>query len=130
MNSMSDHRKRGATYADLFDLPAHKVGEIIDGELVVSPRPASPHARASAMLGGKLMGPFDDRIGKMPVNARYKVAHAWLIDPSLHTLEVFRLEGTRWSLIGTWADSARVRAEPFDAVEIPLESLWVPAAAG
>ena len=52
-------RKRRATYEDLLALPEHVVGEIINGELVVSPRPASLHALASSNLGGELYGPFN-----------------------------------------------------------------------
>ena len=32
--------------------------EIIDGELFVTPRPASPHAYAATVSGGDLVGPF------------------------------------------------------------------------
>jgi Uma2 family endonuclease len=39
-------------------VPDHKVAEIIDGELIVSPRPASPHAHAAAVIGADLVGPF------------------------------------------------------------------------
>jgi Uma2 family endonuclease len=35
------------------------VGEIVDGELIASPRPASPHARAASRLGMDTGGPFD-----------------------------------------------------------------------
>jgi Uma2 family endonuclease len=51
--------RKPATYADLEALPPHVVGEIIAGELHVSPRPAAPHAWASSRLGGELMAPFD-----------------------------------------------------------------------
>ena len=51
--------KRPATYEDLVAVPAHLVAEIINGELVTSPRPASMHARASPSIGGELYGPFD-----------------------------------------------------------------------
>ncbi|GMT98362.1 hypothetical protein KH5H1_24810 [Corallococcus caeni] len=51
---------KSVTYAVLEDVPPTKVGEIIEGELVVSPRPASPHARAASKLGGWLDGPFDE----------------------------------------------------------------------
>ncbi|HZH75540.1 MAG TPA: Uma2 family endonuclease, partial [Archangium sp.] len=37
--------------------------EIVDGELYVSPRPASPHARAATRLGAVLDGPFDQGEG-------------------------------------------------------------------
>src|SRR5712692_2715228 len=51
--------KKPATYEDILRLPENVVGEIIDGELVVSPRPAVGHARASSVLGNKLGPPFD-----------------------------------------------------------------------
>src|SRR4051812_38700501 len=51
--------RKPATYADLEALPPHVVGEIIAGELHVSPRPAAPHAMAASRLGGELMSPFD-----------------------------------------------------------------------
>jgi len=38
--------KKGAAYDDLLRLPEHVVGEIVDGDLIVSPRPALAHARA------------------------------------------------------------------------------------
>lgn len=47
-----------ATYADIEALPEHVVGELIDGELIVSPRPASPHAFTASNLGGELHNPF------------------------------------------------------------------------
>jgi hypothetical protein len=36
-----------ATYEDLLRVPDTMVAEIVDGELVVSPRPAAPHALAA-----------------------------------------------------------------------------------
>lgn len=51
--------KREVTYADLLDVPPNKVGEILEGELVVSPRPAFRHARAASELMGILSGPFN-----------------------------------------------------------------------
>ncbi len=50
--------KTNASYADLEALPEGVVGELIDGELHASPRPASPHAMATGELFGALMGPF------------------------------------------------------------------------
>jgi Uma2 family endonuclease len=57
---MSDpeSRKKRATYADVLAVPEHKVAEIIDGELVVSPRPRGPHAYVSSALGAELVPPF------------------------------------------------------------------------
>ena len=47
-----------ATPADHDDLPDNIVGELLNGEVYLSPRPAGPHARASSALGGSLFGPF------------------------------------------------------------------------
>jgi hypothetical protein len=44
----------------------------------------------------------------------------------LQTLEVFRLDGGGWRLVATHGGDEAVRAEPFDAVEIRLASLWIP----
>jgi len=179
--------KKAATYADIEALPEHLVGEIVDGELVVSPRPALRHARSASRLGMDLGGPFDhgrdgpggwiilfepelhldshvlvpdlagwrrermpelpdtaatslppdwvgevlspsteaeDRAGKRPIYARFGVAFLWLLDPILETLEVFRLQGSGWLLLDTYRGQKKVRAEPFDAVELDLGSLW------
>ena len=51
--------RRRATYDDLIAVPDNLVAEIIDGELVTSPRPASPHALAATRIGTDLGGPFD-----------------------------------------------------------------------
>ena len=51
--------KRYATYEDLEQVPDTKVAELIDGDLIVSPRPASPHARSATVLGADLLGGFD-----------------------------------------------------------------------
>jgi len=56
---VADPAKRRATYEDLLALPDHVVGEILAGELVVSPRPSSPHARVTSVLGARIGGPFD-----------------------------------------------------------------------
>ena len=177
---MVDSAKRRATYADVLGAPPNCVAEIVNGDLIVSPRPSPRHARASSILTGKLMGPFDegkggpggwwildepeihfspgeplvpdlagwrqtrlpalpetawfevvpdwvcevlspstaavDRVEKMSIYATRGVAHAWLIDPLLETLEVFRLEGKGWFLAGTFRGAAVVHAEPFDAI--------------
>ena len=51
--------RRPATYDDLLAVPDHQVGEILAGDLHVSPRPAPRHARASSGLGAAVFGPFD-----------------------------------------------------------------------
>jgi Uma2 family endonuclease len=65
-----------------------------------------------------------DRAGKLPIYAREGVDHVWLVDPALRTLEVLRRAGKGWLLVGVHAEDARVRAEPFDAIELELGALW------
>src|SRR5689334_15398360 len=50
--------KRPATYEDVLSAPPHKVAEIIDGELVLSPRPAGPHCAAASALIEEIGPPF------------------------------------------------------------------------
>ncbi|MBJ6761461.1 Uma2 family endonuclease [Myxococcaceae bacterium JPH2] len=55
--------RKPATYADLEALPDHVVGELIDGTLYASPRPASPHSFATSHLCVSLGSPFDQGRG-------------------------------------------------------------------
>ncbi len=66
-----------------------------------------------------------DRDEKMPGYARVGVRHAWLVDPIARTLEVYVLgQDRRWGPAVDHRDAARVRAEPFDAIELDLSVLW------
>ena len=184
---MASPVKRRATYDDVLQVPPHRVAEIVDGDLHVSPRPASRHALAASVLGSALGPPFHhgrggpggwwilfepelhfgedvlvpdlagwrrermpefpdtaaftlapdwvceivsssterlDRAKKMPVYARENVLHLWLVNPVARTLEVYRLAEGRWLLLATHEGAARVRPEPFHAVELDLGPLW------
>ncbi|RKH40822.1 Uma2 family endonuclease [Corallococcus sp. AB049A] len=179
--------RKPATYADLEALPSNQVGEIVNGELYASPRPANPHASAAWHLGGELYGPFErgrggpggwlilsepelhlgkdvlvpdlagwrrerlsklskvvgiqmapdwlcevlspstsrlDRVRKLPIYAREGVKHVWLVDPREHMLEVYRLEGGHYLLLGAYGDAETVHAEPFEALPLELKVLW------
>jgi hypothetical protein len=49
----------------------------------------------------------------------------WMVDPIAKTVEVFLLDtAARWVLLGTWRDDAKVRVDPFAAVELELATLW------
>ena len=65
-----------------------------------------------------------DRVQKLAVYAREHVAHVWLLDPGTRILEVLALEEARWVIQATFGQDERVRAVPFDAVEIDLAQLW------
>src|SRR5262245_28194447 len=71
--------KRRATYEDLVQVPDHLVAEIIDGELITSPRPASPHAWTTSVLGQDL-GPLNGRGGRPDRPGGWWI----LFEPELH----------------------------------------------
>lgn len=186
---MADPARRRATYEDVLAAPANMVAEIFDGELRLSPRPAKPHAAATAALGEELGPPFKrgrggpggwiildepelhleadilvpdlagwrrermgalvddepfftvapdwvaevisprtskyDRTDKLRIYAREKVAWTWLVDPLARTLEVLSLGADgRWVMRDAFRDHTKVRAEPFDAIELDLSILW------
>jgi Uma2 family endonuclease len=51
-------KTRPATWDDLLDVPEHLTGEIVEGELVVHPRPGTPHTVVASDLGMLLGGTF------------------------------------------------------------------------
>ena len=66
-----------------------------------------------------------DRRRKMPIYARESVSHLWIVDPILKTLEVYRLEIGCWVVASTHGGDDRVRAEPFDAIELDIVRWWL-----
>lgn len=180
--------ERPATYEDLLKVPDHLIAEIVDGELIVSPRPGRPHARAYSALASRLADAFDhgrsgpggwwiifepelhlgpdvfipdiagwrrdrvpeypdaggceiapdwaceiispgsariDRVRKLPLYAHYGITYTWIVDPNEKVIEVYRLEGSRYSHAAAYEGEEPARIEPFDAVELPLKSLWL-----
>ncbi|HYC60616.1 MAG TPA: Uma2 family endonuclease [Thermoanaerobaculia bacterium] len=74
---MAARVREHATYEDLIRLPENMVGELIDGELYASPRPAGPHTLAASVLGGLFLPPF-----QLGVNGP---GGWWILDePELH----------------------------------------------
>ena len=69
-------RKKKATYQDLLKAPPHLIAEILEGELVLSPRPAGPHTCVNGALS-VILGERFSRDGK---------PGGWmiLIEPELH----------------------------------------------
>ncbi len=65
-----------------------------------------------------------DRRLKLPIYAREKVPHVWLVNPTARSVEVFRLDGASYRLIVTHGEDEVVRLEPFDAIELELGALW------
>jgi Uma2 family endonuclease len=99
---------RPATYTDLLALPDHVVGEIIGGELIVSPRPAPRHAVAASVLGGELGPPYH--------SGRDGPGGWWILDePELHLGDdvlVPDLAGWRRQRMPTMPDTAYFALAP------------------
>ena len=181
--------RKMATYEDLFNIPDNMTGQIIDGELIVTPRPSRKHVYTGSVLGAEVMPPYQfgrgggpggwiildepeiklgrdivvpdlagwrkerfptdeetnwiavspdwvcevlspstirvDKIRKMPLYGKHGVGYFWLVDPAARTLEVFRLETGNWVVAGLYAEDDKVRAEPFQDIEIELSNLWL-----
>jgi Uma2 family endonuclease len=183
------HRSFDELWRDLELVPEGYTGEIVDGEIITSPRPGAPHITAASDLGVLLGSPFrfgiggpggwrlldeprirfgdevrvpdlagwrverftaprsgpfvvapdwicevlspgtmrSDRTQKLPLYARHRVGHVWLLEPVSQTLEVFRLQDETWGLVRTYGADEKARIEPFDAVELDLTMIWGPA---
>ena len=67
-----------------------------------------------------------DRVRKLPIYAREKVSHVWLINPTEKTLEVYQRNESSWILLKSFAGDEKIRAVPFDAIEMDLGALWLP----
>lgn len=66
---------------------------------------------------------FDHAV-KRRFYAEIGVQHLWYVDTEDRTLTVSRLHEGHWLELGIYSDSDRVRAEPFEAVEIDLAEWW------
>jgi Uma2 family endonuclease len=96
-------------------VPDHQNGEIIDGELVVTPRPAPKHSQAASALGAKLVGPFQFGDGGGP--------GGWVIldEPEIHLADhiiVPDLAGWRRERYPSTADAAFFEIAPDWVCEI------------
>ncbi|MEW6489873.1 MAG: Uma2 family endonuclease [Thermodesulfobacteriota bacterium] len=186
---------RAATYEDLSRIPENATGEIVAGELVVTPRPSRRHVFATSSLDKEVGPPYQlgrggpggwvilvepelglgehilvpdlagwrrerlieseehnwisvtpdwvcevlspgtvrlDRIQKTAIYRNHGVAHLWLLDPLHRTLEVYALDASSrsWVVRGLYGGNDRVRAEPFQEIEIELAHLWWSSPAG
>jgi len=66
-----------------------------------------------------------DRTLKLPLYASTGVAHVWLLDPDLRTIEVYESIDRRATLVATARDTDVARLPPFD-VEVSLGTWWKP----
>jgi len=66
-----------------------------------------------------------DRAKKLPIYARNGVQYAWIVDVDEQYLEVRRLENGGWREVAVFTGD-KVRAEPFDAIELDMTLVWGP----
>ncbi|MBI3768472.1 MAG: Uma2 family endonuclease [Deltaproteobacteria bacterium] len=113
--------RRKATYDDLLKVPEPLVAEIVDGELVTSPRPASPHALAASAIGSVLFDSFN-----RPPGDRGAPGGWWILyEPELHFGEdvlVPDLAGWRRERMPTFPDIAAFTDAPDWACEVISKS--------
>ena len=55
---MSDPAKSEATYENLYNIPENMTGEILGGELIVTPRLSRKHGFTATVLGSRLTPPY------------------------------------------------------------------------
>ena len=65
-----------------------------------------------------------DRQRKLPIYARERVEHVWLVDPIARTIEVFRLDGDGYRFMIAHGEQELARIPPFEAIELELAALW------
>ena len=68
--------------------------------------------------------PGTDRVKKLNHYHQFAVPHYWIVDPMEEALSVFRWTAEGYLLVLAAGQEARVRAEPFDAVELSVASLF------
>jgi Uma2 family endonuclease len=67
-----------------------------------------------------------DKVQKMRIYGREGVRHVWHVDPLAQTLDIFRRHENHWLLVDSFVGEERVRAEPFEALELELALVWAP----
>jgi Uma2 family endonuclease len=65
-----------------------------------------------------------DLVAKLRLYHRHGVKHYWIIDPELETLSVHRWHRDGYLTVLTGERGERVRAEPFDAIELAVASFF------
>jgi len=63
MTKTATRPEKRATYDQVLNAPKNMSAEILEGRLVLMPKPAPRHIHAASRLGGILGPPFDEKIG-------------------------------------------------------------------
>lgn len=65
-----------------------------------------------------------DRKRKMKVYAEQRVSFLWFLDPIARSLETYRLAGDAWQVVAVFGGDEKIRALPFEAIELDLADVW------
>jgi Uma2 family endonuclease len=55
---MAEPVKKRSSYEDLYRIPENMIGEIVDGEIILTPRPSRRHVYAASVLGNEIGPPY------------------------------------------------------------------------
>jgi Uma2 family endonuclease len=66
-----------------------------------------------------------DRGDKLKVYGSFNVGHVWFVDPDARTLEILEHDPRGYRVVDVFSADAKVRAVPFDAIELELGLLWM-----
>ena len=65
-----------------------------------------------------------DRGDKLKVYAAFDVKHVWFVDPEAQPLEILERDAKGYRVFDVFSGEAKIRAAPFDAIELELGLLW------
>lgn len=109
---MSEPAKKKATYDDLYDIPDNMTGEIISGELIVTPRPSRKHTYATSALGSEIIHSY--QFGRNGGPGGWIV----IIEP-----EIKLGEHTMVPDLAGWKEERYPDEEPYNWISVPPD--WV-----
>jgi Uma2 family endonuclease len=78
-------------------------------------------------LAVEVISPSSVEVDRQDKFAQYReagVAHYWVIDPALKTIETWKLEGGQYVAVGRGQGAVTVSVAPFPDLQIPLGKLW------
>lgn len=104
-----------ATYDDLLALPEGTLGEIVAGELHLSPSPRPRHSRTQRALGSFIGRPFDDDDGHGGPGGWWILTE---VDVRLSPHDIVRPDLAGWR-------RERLGADPWDTLPIEVVPDWI-----
>jgi len=109
---MPEAAKKEATYEDLYNIPENMTGEIINGELVVTPRPSRKHVYTASALEIRIGQPYQFGEGGGP--------GGWII---LVEPEIGLGKHTMVPDLAGWREERFPREEPYNWISVAPD--WV-----